>query len=63
MVRFRARKTVRVGPLFWSFTQSGFASWGVKVWRGTYNVTRRTWSIDTPGPGGISGGGRRRGRG
>lgn len=62
MIRFRARKTFRLWPLYWTFTQNGFSSWGIRVWRFSYNVTRRTWSLDTPGPGGLYGGKRRRSR-
>lgn len=28
-----------------------FASWGVKAWRFTHNVTRETSTFNTPGPG------------
>lgn len=51
MMKFRARKTFRLGPLFATFTQRGFSSWGIKVGRFTHNFTRRTSSIDTPGIG------------
>jgi hypothetical protein len=57
---FRARKTVRLGPFFWSFSQNGFTSWGFRIFGWTRNVTRGTDSIDTPGIGGIR---RRRQRG
>lgn len=50
---FRARKTFRLGPLFATFTQRGFASWGVRLGPITHNFTRRSTSVDTPGPGGI----------
>jgi hypothetical protein len=52
-MRFRARKTLRFGPLFFSFTQRGFSSWGIKVGRYTRNFTRGTSSFDTPGPGAL----------
>lgn len=52
-MRFRARKTFRFGPLYFTFTQRGFSSWGVKVGPFTHNVTRKTSSINTPGPGGF----------
>jgi hypothetical protein len=61
-MRFRARKTYRVGPLFFTFTQNGFSSWGIKVWRFTRNFTRQTSTIDTPGPGSLHFGGWKRGR-
>ena len=59
-LRFRARKTVRIGPLRLNFTQSGFSSWGVQVGRYRWN-SNRGHAFDTPGPGGVSWGhGRRR---
>lgn len=61
-MRFRARKTVRLGPLFFTFTQSGFSSWGVKVGAFTHNFTRGSSTVDTPGPGSVHWGGRRRRR-
>lgn len=59
-MRFRARKTFRFGPLFARFTHKGFSSWGIKVWRWTWNATRGTHTLDTPGPGSVQTGGRRR---
>lgn len=50
-MRFYARKTFRVWPFFATVTQSGRWSWGIRVWRYTYNFTRRTSTFDTPGPG------------
>lgn len=62
-MRFRARKTFRFGPLFFTFTQRGFSSWGIKVGPFTRNFSRGTTTLDTPGPGSLHfGGGRRRGR-
>lgn len=58
---FRARKTVRIGPLFWTFTQNGFTSWGIRVGPLTRNFTRGSTTIDTPGPGSLHRPGRRRG--
>lgn len=52
-MRFRARKTFRIGPLFFSFTQRGFSSWGIKVGRFSHNFSRSTSSLDTPGIGGL----------
>lgn len=63
-MRFRARKTFRLGPLFFNFALSDgrlrFASWGVEIGRFAHNFTRGTWSVDTPGPGSVHGGRRRR---
>lgn len=51
-MRFRARKTFRLGPLRFHFTQRGFTSWGIKIGRFSHNFTRRTSHVDTPGLGG-----------
>lgn len=58
-MKFRARKTIRVGPLRFHFTERGYSSWGIKVGPYSRNFTRGTWAFDTPGPGGVRGGGRR----
>lgn len=50
---FRARKTFRVGPLFFTFNQRGFTSWGIKVGPFTRNFTRGTTTLNTPGPGSV----------
>ena len=52
-MKFRMRKTFRFGPLFVNFSQRGFSSWGIKLGPFKHNFTRRTSSIDTPGPGGF----------
>jgi len=57
-VRFRARKTVRFGPIRWHFTQSGYTGWAIKIWRYTWNARTRRSSFDTPGPGGVTWGGK-----
>lgn len=62
-MKFRARKTFRAGPLFFNFTQHGFSSWGIRVGPFTKNFTRGTSTFDTPGPGSLHWGGRRRGQG
>lgn len=62
-IRFRARKTIRLGPLRLHFTEHGYTGWSLKVWRWTYSHTTGAHSFDTPGPGGLHwGGGRRRRR-
>ena len=58
--RFRARKTFRLGPLFFTFTQRGFSSWGIRIGPFTHNFSRRSSSVDTPGPGSVHFGGRKR---
>lgn len=62
-MRFHARKTFRVGPIQLHFTEHGFSSWGLHIWRWTWNATTGRHSVDTPGPGGVSTEGRRRRRG
>lgn len=52
-MKFRARKTMKLGPFYWNFTQSGFSSWGVKIGRFRRNFTNRRTTIDTPGPGAL----------
>lgn len=58
--RFRARKTFRIGPLYFNFSTRGFTSWGIRVGPWSKNFTRGTWALDTPGPGSVHGGGRKR---
>ena len=52
-MRFRARKTFRFGPFHATVNQAGRWSYSFRLWRYTYNFTRRTSSFDTPGPGGF----------
>lgn len=59
-MKYRARKTFRLGPFYFTFTQRGFSSWGIKVGPFRRNFTRGTTSIDTPGLGGFHSSGRRR---
>ena len=54
------RNRIPLGPFYFLFSQGRFTSWGIKIGRFSRNFTRRTWSLDTPGPGAISGGGKRR---
>lgn len=61
-VRFRARKTIRLGPLFWTFTQRGFSSWGFRFGPFTRNFTRGRTTLDTPGLGALHFGRGKRGR-
>lgn len=55
--KYRARRRLKFGTrnlhVFVNVTQSGFSSWGFKLGPYSKNVTRRTESIDTPGPGGL----------
>lgn len=59
-MRFRARKTVRLGPVVLHFTQRGFSSWGLSIGPWTWNAKTRRHTVDTPGPGSITFGGRNR---
>jgi Protein of unknown function (DUF4236) len=62
-MRFNFRKRIRLGPFFWSFTTRGLTSWGVRIWRYTWNARSGRSTFDTPGPGSVSfGGGRPRRR-
>lgn len=61
MIRFRARKTIRLGPLRLNFSQAGFTSWAIRIGPWTWNARTRRHSVDTPGIGGVSWGRRRRG--
>lgn len=60
MMRFRMRKTISLGPLRLNFSQRGFTSWGLRIWRWGWNARTNRQSFDTPGPGGVTWGGRRR---
>lgn len=60
-MRFRARKTFKLGPFLFRFTQRGLSSVAIKVGRVTHNLTRGTTTVDTPGPGAWHFGGRKRG--
>jgi hypothetical protein len=54
-VRFRARKTFRIGPtwlcLRLHFSQAGYRGWSTHVLFWTYSRTTDTHSLDTPGLG------------
>ena len=62
-MRFNFRERLRVGPLFFNFTKAGSTSWGIRAFGITHNFTRGSTTVNTPGPGSVSFGGRRRGRG
>lgn len=42
--------------------RSGRRSYGIKLWRFSHNFTRGTSTVDTPGPGSLHFGSRRRRR-
>lgn len=52
-MKFRARKTFWIGPFYMTVNQAGRMTFGIKVGPFTHNFTRRTTSINTPGPGGF----------
>lgn len=57
-MKFRARKTVRLGPLRLNFTQKGFSSYSIRIWRYTWNSRTQQSRFDTPGWGGVVWGGK-----
>jgi hypothetical protein len=59
-MRFRYRRSFRFGPLRFNFTQKGFSSWGLTIGRWSWNSRTRRHTVDTPGPGHLESGGRRR---
>lgn len=64
-MRYYGRKTFRLGPFRATVNQAGRWSFAIKIGPVTHNFTRKTTSIDTPGPGGFrhQHGRRRRGGG
>lgn len=60
-MRYRFRTSRRLGPLRLNFTERGFSSWGIVVGRWSWNSRTRRHTVDTPGPGHVEFGGRRRG--
>lgn len=62
MIRFRTRRTVRIGPVRLHLTERGLSSWGLQVGRWTWNARTRRHTLDTPGPGYVETRGRRRRR-
>ena len=59
-MRFNFCKRVRFGPLFWNFGTRGLTSWGVKVWRYSWSAKTQQHTFDTPGPGSLTWGGKKR---
>lgn len=47
---FTFRRRLTLGPLFVNISKRGVSSWGIKLWRLTWNLKRGTTSIDLPGP-------------
>lgn len=61
-MRFNWRKAVAVGPLRLRFSNGRFTGWGLQVGPWTWSARTGRHSIDTPGPGSIQLGGRKRRR-
>lgn len=62
-MRFKARKTIRFGPVRVHLNQHGYTGWGLKIGRWTWSARTGRHSVDTPGPGSVHFGGTRRRRG
>ena len=60
MIRFRARRTLKLGPLRLHLTERGVSSWGLQVGRWSWNARTRQHTVDTPGLGYVQSKGRRR---
>ena len=58
-MKFRLRRTLRLGPVRIHLTERGFSSWGLQVGRWTWNSRTRSHTFDTPGPGWVQTRGRR----
>lgn len=48
-MRFRMRPRLRFGPFHLNFTEHGYSSWSIKLWRLSWNSRQRQWRVDTPG--------------
>ena len=60
-MKFRLRKQLRFGPLRVNLTQRGLSSWGLGAGRWwSWNSRTRRHTVNTPGPGSVVMGGRRR---
>lgn len=59
-MRFRARKQLRFGPIVINLTQRGFSSWGIRIGRFSHNFRTKRSTVNTPGPGSLHFGGRKR---
>lgn len=55
---YKMRKSMRLGPLRFNFTQNGFSSWSVKLGPWSWNSKTRKSTINTPGPGHWESGGK-----
>ncbi|GAA4863409.1 DUF4236 domain-containing protein [Saccharopolyspora cebuensis] len=48
---FRLHKRFKLGPVYINTHNGRITSWGIKFWRISRNMTHRSTTIDTPGPG------------
>jgi len=44
------RKRLRLGPISIHFTEHGYSSWSIKLWRWSWNSKTRKQRVDLPGP-------------
>jgi hypothetical protein len=44
------RKKLRLGPISIHFTEHGYSSWSIKLWRWSWNSKTRKQRVDLPGP-------------
>jgi len=49
MSPLRMRRSWKLGPFRWNFTERGYSSWSFQLGRFTWN-SRRGKSVDLPGP-------------
>lgn len=47
---FRWRKSFKLGPFRFNFTQRGFTSWSIKLGPWSWNSRQRRQRVDLPGP-------------
>lgn len=59
-MKFRARKTLPIGPVKLHFTEHGFSSWSIKIGPFSWNSRTNKKHFDTPGPGSLEWGGHER---
>ena len=50
-MRFKLRRSIRIGPIRLNVTEKGFSSWSIKLGRFSWNSRTRKKTFDTPGPG------------
>lgn len=58
-MKFRVRRSVRLGPVRLHVTEHGVHSWGLQLGRWSWNARTRRHTFDTPGWGYVQTRGRR----